>query len=186
MFRNDESTMETKNIGLMDIIRKRRSIRRYKPDPIPENEIRYILEAAREAPSWNNQQCWRFIVVRDKEVQKKLAEASKRRMWMAQAPIIIVACANPSQSGKRRFGGQEYYLVDIGVCVEHMVLAATERGLGTCWIGDFDENSVKRLLGIPGNIRAVALIPVGLPDEEPTPTPRKELQELYTEERWRQ
>ena len=108
---------------------------------------------------------------------------------MAQAPIIIVACADPSQSGggglRALIGGQAYYLVDIGICVEHMVLAATERGLGTCWIGDFDENPVKHLLNVPGNMRVVALLPVGLPNEEPTPTPRKNLQEIYTEERWK-
>lgn len=171
-------------MDLIEIIKKRRSVRKYKPDPIPAESIQHVLEAARQAPSWGNLQCWKFIVVKDQETRTRLAEACQRRMWMAQAPIIVVGCADPSQSGKKG-KGQEYYLVDLGVGMEHLILAATEIGLGSCWIALFDEDSVKHILGIPSNIRVVAMTPLGLADEEYTQGQRKDLSQIYSENRWK-
>ena len=164
---------------LMDVIRKRRSIRKYKPDPVPEEKIRYVLEAARLAPSWGNRQCWRYIVVTDEKLRRKIAT----REWIAQAPVIIVGCADPSKSGNKF--NQPYYMLDLGISMEHLILAAAEQGLGTCWIGgQFDEKAVKEALGIPKHIRVVALTPLGYPDEDPAPRSRKSLNEISSWNHW--
>ena len=166
----------------MDVIRKRRSIRKYKPDPVPEEEIKYILEAARLAPSWANTQCWHFVVVTDPEVKVKIGEAGFR--WTARGPAIIVACADAAQVGFRE--DQYFYLVDIGIALEHLVLAAADRGLGTCWIVGFSEAKVKEILGVPENIRIVALTPLGYPAEDPPPRDRKPLELIFSYNRFEQ
>lgn len=166
----------------MDVIRKRRSIRRFKPDPVPEAEIRYILEAARLAPSWANTQCWHFVVITDQAVKDNVGAAGNR--WIAKAPVIIVACAEPTQPGIK--GDQYYYMLDIGIAMEHLVLAAAERGLGTCWIGWFNEAKVREALGVPGNMRIVASTPLGYPAEDPPPRDRKKLEEIFSYNRFEQ
>lgn len=162
----------------MDVVRKRRSIRRYKPDPVPEEEIKYIMEAARLAPSWANTQCWHFVVVTDAAVKEKLGQAANGNKWMIRAPVIIVACADPEKPGMR--DDLANYLVDIGIAVEHLVLAATDRGLGTCWVGAFREDMIKEALGVPNNIRVVECIPIGYPAQEPPPRSRKSLEEVFS------
>ncbi|MEM2915546.1 MAG: nitroreductase family protein, partial [Candidatus Bathyarchaeia archaeon] len=145
----------------IDVVLKRKSIRKYRSDPVSEEKLKYVLEAARLAPSWANQQCWKYIIVTDEELKRKIGAitrpppitlppswdksllpepggALRPRNWPAQAPIIIVGCADPAKSGKKE--GKEYYLVDLGISMEHLMLAAAEQGLGTCWIGGaFDE-----------------------------------------------
>ena len=165
---------------LMDVIRKRRSVRKYKSDPVPDEDIQYVLEAARLAPSWANNQCWKFVVVKDEEVKEELAKAGNE--WIAQAPVIITACADPDKPGTK--GDQPYYLVDIGIAMEHLILAATERGLGTCWVGWFDEKQAKKVLDVPENIRVVASTPLGYPDEEPAPRTRKTLEEITSYDKY--
>ncbi len=167
---------------LMEVIRKRRSVRRYKPDPVPEEDIEYVLEAARLAPSWANTQCWHFVVVTDEDVKKEVAQAGNGNRWIARAPVIIVACADPTGPGTR--DDIPNYLVDMGIAIEHLILAATERGLGTCWIGAFHESKVKEALGVPGNIRVVASTPLGYPDEAPAPVSRKGLEEIVSYNRY--
>ena len=159
---------------LIDVIRSRRSIRKYKSDPVPDADIEYVLEAARLAPSWANSQCWKFIVVKDEGVKQELAKAGNS--WIAHAPIIIAACADPSKPGTK--DDQPYYLVDIGIAMEHLILAAADRGLGTCWIGWFDEEQAKKALGVPEDIRLVATTPLGYPDESPKPKGRKALKDI--------
>jgi nitroreductase len=167
---------EDKKMEFMDIIRERRSIRKYKSEPVPEEDIEYILEAARLAPSWANSQCWKFIVIKDEEAKQELAKAGND--WIAQAPVIIAACADPTKSGIKK--DQQYYMLDIGIAMEHLILAATERGLGTCWIGWFDEETGKKALSVPENMRLVATTPIGYPDESPEPRGRKELEEIIS------
>ena len=166
----------------MDVVRKRRSVRRFKPDPVPDEEIRYILEAARLAPSWANTQCWHFVVVIDPETKFKIGEAGFR--WSARGPVMIVACADAAKVGFRE--DQYYYLTDIGIAMEHLVLAAVDRGLGTCWVVGFNEAKVKEVLAIPENIRVVALTPLGYPDEEPPARSRKSLEEIFSYNRFEQ
>ncbi|UCH34245.1 MAG: nitroreductase family protein [Armatimonadota bacterium] len=160
----------------MDVVRTRRSIRRYKPDPVPQEQITYVLEAARLAPSWANSQCWKFVVITDAQVKRALAKAGNE--WVAHAPVIIAACADPSKPGTK--GDQPYYLVDIGIGMEHLVLAAADQGLGTCWIGWFDEAVAREALDVPPHIRIVAYTPLGVPDEAPEPQSRKRLAEIWS------
>jgi len=165
---------------LMDVVRQRRSVRKYRPDTVPQEKIDYLLEAAQLAPSWANGQCWTFIVVTDPQVKHELAEAGNE--WIEHAPVIIAACADPKQSGAK--GDQSYYLLDVGIAMEHLVLAASEQGLGTCWIGWFDEKKAKKALGVPDALRVVAATPLGYPDEEPDARPRKALSEIVRKDRW--
>ncbi len=113
------------------------------------------------------------------------AEGRPRRPrdWIAQAPIIIVGCADPTKSGDKE--GKKYYLLDMGISIEHLMLAAAEQGLGTCWIGGgFDETIVKEALGIPQEIRVVALTPLGYPDEVTEPRSRKTIEEITSRNHW--
>src|SRR5574340_646372 len=166
---------------LMEVIRGRRSVRKYRPDPVPQAKLDAVLEAARLAPSWANGQCWTFIVVTDPKVKQELAKAGNE--WIEQAPAIVAACADPKGSGTK--GDQSYYLLDIGIAMEHLVLAAAEQGLGTCWIGWFDEKKARQALGVPDGIRVVATTPLGFPDEQPDPRPRKPMSEIVRENRWK-
>jgi len=147
-------------MDFLDLVKRRRSIRTYEDKPVSDVDIRAILEAARLAPSWGNKQCWRFVVVRDKKTKLQMVEG---RQWIADAPVVIVACADPSASGTKE--DQHYYMLDVGIAMEHIVLAAAERNLGTCWIGWFKEDVVRSALGIPDDLRIVAYTPVGHPGE---------------------
>ena len=168
-------------MDFLELCRKRRSIRKYKPDKIPKAKLEYVLEAGRLAPSWGNRQCWRFIVVTD----KKKRRAISTREWVAEAPAIIVGCARPDLSGT--MFGQRYYMLDMGIAMEHIVLAAAEQGLGTCWIGgQFDEEAVKRTLDIPDGVRVVALTPLGYPAETPGLKGRKPMDEVVSHEKWQE
>lgn len=144
----------------MDLVRKRRSIRRYKPDPIPEQYLKTILEAARLAPSSDNRQCWRYIIVTEQDIKQRIAEAGEK--WVSEAPVIIVVCADPEASSHKP--GMDYFMLDVGISFEHLILAATNLGLGKCWIGGFDEKMAKEALGVPNGIRVVAYTAIGYPD----------------------
>ena len=143
------------------VIKSRESIRDYSDKKVEDKKIKYVLECARLAPSWTNKQCWQFIVVKDKKIINDLSKTSIINRWLKNVPVIIVACGNPKQSGFRN--GIKYFIVDVSIALEHIVLAATDKGLGTCWIGVFNGNKVKKILEIPENIRVVALTPLGYP-----------------------
>lgn len=143
-----------------ETVYRRCSVRSYRPDPVPQEVVQRILEAARWAPSWTNKQCWHFIVVSERGQVQRLRKAGR----LYAAPMYIVACGDPSLSGLK--DGKPYYLVDVAIALEHLILAATAEGLGTCWIGFFSEERVKEVLGIPGHIRVVALTPLGYPSED--------------------
>ena len=166
-----------------ELIKKRRSIRKYKPDPVSDDDIKTVLEAARLAPSWANRQCWQYIVVTDQNTKEKLA--GENRKWINEAPVVIAVCANPEISGRKP--DMEYYMLDIGISFEHLVLAAANLGLGTCWIGAFDEKRAKEALGVPDNIRVVAFTPFGYPAEKKGDVfDRKSLRELVFGNRYGQ
>jgi nitroreductase len=138
-----------------------------------------MLEAARLAPSWANRQCWRYIVVTDEATRRRITVTE----WAAKAPVVIVACADPTKAGDK--AGKPYYMLDVGISMEHLVLAADDRGLGTCWLGgQFDEEVVHEALGVPETHRVVALTPVGYPDETPAEKGRKPISETATWEKW--
>ena len=177
-------------MDFMDVISARISVRGYADKPVEEEKLSKILEAARLAPSWANKQCCKYVVVKDKA---KIQELSGRFGWLKQAPIIIVACADPKDSGDRN--GMNYYLVDVGISMQQLILAATNLELGTCWIGAFDEAKVKKVLQVPENVKVVAMTPLGYPaDKEGIGSKliktaigsgkRKPLEEIVHYEKW--
>ncbi|MBN2152373.1 MAG: nitroreductase family protein [Candidatus Lokiarchaeota archaeon] len=160
--------MEASN--LLAVIRYRRSVREYDPRPIEQWKVRAVLEAARLAPSSTNSQPWRILVVTDPALKDGMARATpagiNRHPWMRDAPAILVLCA--VKSGVQKFAqliGKNYHLVDMGIVGEHIVLAAAELGLGTCWVGWFHKSRVRKLLGIPLAWELVCLLPVGYPKD---------------------
>ncbi len=174
---------------LYQALEGRRSIRKYKPDPVSDETVNKLLNAARIAPSWSNLQCWKFIVVRDPDRKRRLAESIPEsnpalKAVKEQAPVVIVLCADPEASGaKYSKDFYNYYMLDAGLAMQQLMLAAYAEGLGTCWIGWFDENRVRAACGVPPEHRIVALTPLGVPERQPSPRPRKELNEIaYTEE----
>ncbi|KYK22247.1 nitroreductase [Thermoplasmatales archaeon SG8-52-4] len=146
------------------VIKSRESIRDYSSKKVEDEKINYIFDCARLAPSWTNKQCWQFILVKDEKIIRDLSKTSIINRWLKNAPIIIVACGDPKESGFRN--DISYFIVDVSIALEHIVLAATDKGLGTCWIGGFSEKKVKKILNIPENIRIVALTPLGYPAEK--------------------
>ncbi len=147
-----------------DVIMTRSSIRSYSEKPVEEEKLRYVLDCARRAPSWSNKQCWRFVVLREKDTIKELAKLCVFNRWIQTAPVVIIACGDPSESGSH--DDLPLYAVDVAIAVEHLVLAATDVHLGTCWIGAFNEQKIKALLEIPKRIRIVTIIPLGYPSDK--------------------
>jgi nitroreductase len=164
-------------MDVLETIRIRRSIRKYRPEPIPREKLEMIMEAARLAPSASNRQPWNFVVVQDRERKKALAKAANDQTFLADAGAVVVAVGDPERSAR-------WHQKDTMIALEHMVLAATALGYGTCWIGAFDEDEVKSLLKIPAKMKVVALLPIGVPDEKPAATQRKELSEIFFKEEW--
>lgn len=164
-------------MDVLTAIKGRRSIRKYKDKPVEEEKLLKVLEAARLSPSARNRQDWKFIVVKDSETRRKLTEAIGQP-FVGEAPIIIVSCGIEPEGVMK--GGQPRYTVDLSIATAYMILEAYEQGLGTCWLGSYDEEKVKGVLGIPDSVRVVAITPLGYPDEEPAPRPRKELDEIVS------
>ncbi|MFB0543956.1 MAG: nitroreductase family protein [Candidatus Bathyarchaeia archaeon] len=158
----------------MDVVRKRRSIRKYKKDPVPKKMILEVMEAARLAPSAGNRQPWHFVVVTDPETKNKLGLSP----WAAEAPVVIVGCGDSQASSS-------WYGHDLMIAFEHLVLAAANLGLGTCWMGRMGrDETIKMALGIPEHVKVIAVTPLGYPDEEPGPRERKSLEEFVHWERF--
>ena len=169
-------------LSLYEIIAARRSIRKYRSDPVEEEKLIRVLQAARIAPSAGNRQPWQYIVVTDDAVKRRL-KAAYDREWFFTAPVIVCACGEPSRSWTRK-DGRDYKDVDVAISFDHLVLAATAEGLGTCWIGAFDPAIVREVLEIPAGIEPIVLTPLGYPDESPPPRDRKTLKELVHRDRF--
>lgn len=171
----------------LEIVQKRRSLRSYASTPVEPEKLNYVLECARLAPSWKNMQCWRFIVIKDPETRQALAETMAEtnpgRKVLVQAPIAIVLCALPSES--EVWEDKDYMMLDAGLAMEHLILAATEQGLGTCWEGLFQEDKARRALNVPEDVRVVAFTPLGYASEERQPRPRKSIKEIVFYEKWK-
>lgn len=168
-------------MDLFEAIRGRRSIRSFMDRPVEEEKLSAVLEAGRLAPSARNLQDWRFVVVRDPATRKRLAEAARNQEFVGQAPVVIAACGT---SDMVMTCGQPACVLDVTIAVDHMTLAAVAEGLGTCWIGAFYEDKVKEVLGIPEQIRVVALLLLGYPAQAARSTPRKKMDEILAYERW--
>jgi nitroreductase len=171
---------------LRDAIRTRRSVRAYRPEPIPAKTLEGLVELANLAPSAGNLQGRDFVVVREETARRVLARAALDQDFLAEAPVVVVVCANLGRTAKKygRRGRELYAIQDAAAATENLLLAAHEAGLGTCWVGAFDEEAVRKLIGLPADVRPVALIPLGVPAEEPEPSPRLPLKEILHLERW--
>lgn len=164
-------------MDVFEAVSKRRSVRRYRERAVEQEKIERVLEAARLSPSAANLQPWRFIVITDKHAKEKIRSAYNAG-WLIQAPVIIVACAIPEEAWCRS-DGEEYWKVDVAIALHSLILAATELGLGTCWIANFEEEEARRVLEIPKDWRVVAMTPLGYPDEDKGPvTNRMRIKEI--------
>ena len=181
-------------MNVIEAVRKRKSIRAYKNTPVDDKTLNTVLEAARLAPSWANTQTWRFIVIKDSGIKAKLIETSLRvgnRGFEAlrQAPITIAACAEMNRAGCR--DGQPvtdkagyWFMFDVALAMQNLVLVAESLGLGTVYLGGFDAQKAGEILGVPAGYCVVAMTPLGYPDEQPEAKPRKELSEIIFHDRF--
>ncbi len=165
-----------------EVLNKRRSIRKYKTTAVEQDKLDRILDAARIAPSAKNLQPWHFIVIRDESVKLALKDAYDKE-WFYSAPVIVCVCGEPAKAWVRR-DGRSYLDVDVANAFEHLILAAAAEGLGTCWIGAFDANAVRRTLRLPGGIEPIAMTPIAYPDETPLPLVRKSMDEIVHRNGW--
>jgi nitroreductase len=161
---------------LKDAILQRKSIRSYENKPVPEDKLNVVLEAARMAPSGANRQPWKFIVVRDNEKRKQLSAASGGQGHVAEAPVVIAAVGTMPEN--MMVCDVPGYPVDLSIAVDHMTLAAVDEGLGTCWIGAFNQDKARDTLGVPENCKIVALLTLGFPRDSGRPKERKPLEEI--------
>ncbi|MEM1537683.1 MAG: nitroreductase family protein [Candidatus Nezhaarchaeales archaeon] len=180
-------------MDVIEAIKTRRSIRRFKPDPVEEGKLWTVLEAARWAPSWANTQCWEFIIVRNPETKAKLAETLTPRNpgidAVKNAPVVIVACAKLGVSGFK--GGKpvtdkgDFFMFDVALALQNLTLAAHSLGLGTLHVGAFDAKKAAEILGVPPGVSVVELMPLGYPLETPKEPPkRKELKDFVYFEKY--
>lgn len=169
-------------MGVFEIIKTRRSVRSYKSEPLPEEKLKKILEAARLAPSAHNAQPWKFIVVKDAEKRKKLAEAALNQDFVAEAPVVIAAVG--LEPDHVMSSGVPAFAVDLAIAIDHMTLTATEEGLGTCWVGAFSQEKVKKILEIPEEYKVVILLPLGFPADTPGIKSRKNIEDIVCYEKF--
>ena len=177
-------------MDVLSVIKKRRSIRNYKPDKIPDEIMDKLLEAMRLAPSAGNRQPYKFIIVQDKDTKVKLSSACRwypgrphGQAFIAEAPVILVCCAETDNHVMTC--GQLCYPIDVAIAIDHITLCATAEGLGTCWIGAFYEDQVKEILRIPPHIRVVELLPLGYPrDPSPVEKQRLPMERIVRYEQW--
>ena len=170
-------------MDVYDSIRIRKSVRSYLDRPVEKEKLDRVLNAVRLAPSAGNRQEWRFVVVSDPEKRRRLAEEAAGQRFIADAPIVIAACAETD--GKIMRCGQACYPIDVAIAIDHLTLAAVAEGLGTCWIGSFDPDTVRQILGIPEEIVVVELLPLGYPkDPESIAKSRLPVETVVRYEKW--
>jgi len=169
-----------------DLVRERAMMRAFRPDPVPEELIQKLLRSAVRAPSAGNLQAWEFIVVQEPERKRRLAEAALGQMFVAEAPVVIVACRNMERNaGKYGGRGRDFYnLIDTSFASLMILLAAHNEGLGACFVGAYRDEEVSRILGLPDHARPVGIMPIGGPAEAVTVTERMPLAEVVHYERF--
>jgi nitroreductase len=170
-------------MNFQELIRARYSVRAYKPDPVEEDKLARILEAARLAPTAANRQAFRIIVLPTKGREADLHRVYGRE-WFTQAPLVLAVCALPAEGWVRKADGWNAAEVDATIAMAHIVLAASEEGLGTCWIAAFDPAAAREVLGLPADVIPSAFTPLGYPADSPAPKKRRPLGELVHKERW--
>jgi nitroreductase len=169
-------------MDFLELAKKRYSVRAYKPDPVEEDKLHRVLEAARLAPTACNLQPFHLVVIhtrgRDSELRRIYPAP-----WFTQAPIVICACGTSSACWTRR-DGKYYSDVDVTIAMDHLILAATDLGLGTCWIGAFDPDATREILNLPDDVEPIAFTPLGYPADRPGIKIRKELDEIVRYDKW--
>ena len=171
---------------MLEAIKNRRSIRAFKNEDISSETVEKLIDAARWAPSAGNIQPWEFIIVKNSEVKRRLAEAALNQKFVEEAPIVIVVCADESRSfkGYGLRGKSLYCIQDTAAAIQNIHLAACSLGLATCWVGAFKEEDVRKILDVLDGVRPVALVPVGYPAEKPSPPPRRPLSQIIHYEKF--
>ena len=170
-------------MDFFDVVKERHSVRAYKKKEVKEEKLQKILEAANAAPSAGNLQSYEIVVVKDKKIREKTAAATFGQDFIAEAPVLLVICANTKRAAKYGRRGRELYCInDASIAAAYIQMAAAALGLATVWVGAFDEADVGRIVNAPMNMRPIAIIPVGYPDEKPGPTSRRSLGDLVHNE----
>jgi len=165
-----------------ELVVKRYSVRAYKPDPVEDEKLQQVLEAARLAPTAANRQPFQIIVIHTAGREAELNRIYSRD-WFVQAPLVLCACGIPARGWVRK-DGKNYTDVDVSIVMDHLILAAANAGLGTCWIGAFDATVARQVLHLPDDVEPVAFTPLGYPADQPGPKKRQPLSELVRYERW--
>ncbi|MEI6727721.1 MAG: nitroreductase family protein [Actinomycetes bacterium] len=166
----------------LETIQTRYSVRGYKSDPVDDETLTQLLEAARQAPTAANRQPFRLVVLHTRGREKEIGRIYGRP-WFVQAPLVIGVVAVPGEAW-RRSDDKPYDEVDAAIAMDHLVLAATSLGLGTCWVAAFDPQATREVLGLPDDVEPIAFTPVGCPAKDQTATSRRPLAELVKYERW--
>ena len=162
-------------MNVLEAIRGRRSVRAYISREVPEHLVSELIEAACWAPSAGNIQPWEFIVIRNSETKLELVRAALGQSFIAQAPVVVVVCANERRSAERYGdrGSSLFCIQDTAAAIQNMLLTAHSFGLGTCWIGAFQEDRARQILNIPEEARPIAMVPIGYPAQNPQPRPKR-------------
>jgi nitroreductase len=169
-------------MDFLELVKARYACRSYQLRPVEEDKLLRVLEAVRLAPSGSNRQPWKFIVVQDQEVKRRLVRACANQRFIATAPVVIAGCGlMPDRIMSCGIPGDP---VDVAIALEHLSLAATAEGLATCWIGAFSQDDVREALGVPPTVRVIDLMTLGYPADGPRAKTRKPLSEIITADRW--
>lgn len=173
-------------MDVFEAIKQRRSVRAYTSEEISEEDIKKLIEAARLAPSAGNIQPWEFVIVRNAETKRKLSYAALHQIFIEEAPVVIVVCADAARSsmGYGSRGANLYCLQDTAAATENMLLAAHALGLATCWVGAFHEDEVAKAVNTPRNVRPVAIVPVGRPARKPSAPAKRSIREIVHYDRF--
>jgi nitroreductase len=166
----------------LELIEKRYSVRAYKPDAVEEDKLQQVLDAARLAPTAANRQPFQLVVIHTEGREEELGRVYGKD-WFVQAPLIIAAIGLPNKAWTRS-DDKNYVDVDVAIVMDHLILAAADLGLGTCWVGAFDPDAAREVLGLPDDVEPIAFTPLGYPDDQPKPKKRRALSDLVRYERW--
>ncbi len=170
-----------------EVIRTRRSVRSYRDDPIPKEGLERVLDAARIAPSGSNRQPWKFILVRDGALKQKMVSVCHNQEFIAEAPLVVVACGERLPINRGGYMGEMSVLLDVAIAFTQLILAARAEGLGTCWIGAFNNHTIKELLEVPEGYEVVAITPLGYPSYPKAftePKKRKTINQIVSENKF--
>lgn len=166
----------------LDLVKKRYSVRKYKSDDLEDEKVQMVLEAARLAPTAVNKQPFKLIVIKTRGREDELKRVYPAE-WFVEAPLVICACALPEEGWTRR-DGKNYTEVDTTIAMDHLILAATNLGLGTCWIGAFNLEAAREVFNIPENVLPLVFTPLGYPAHNPGPKRRKTMEKIVKYEEW--